>query len=98
MRTVLACLLALCCAPALAALQVGDLPPQHVGTDVADKAVSLDAFEGKVVVVTSKAYDVQRIPHMFMLDKGGRIARIHVGYDEKALDTILKEINELLAQ
>jgi thiol-disulfide isomerase/thioredoxin len=162
MRTVLACLLALCCAPALAALKVGDLPPPEVGTDVADKPVSLGAFKGKVVVVTfwaswcgpclnemsmlaklqrvaghqalevvavnfreditrwralkkalatldlritrdgdwsvSKAYDVQRIPHMFMLDKSGRIARIHVGYDEKALDTILKEINELLAQ
>ena len=162
MKTLLALVLALGCAPALAALKVGDLPPQDVGTDFADTPVSLGAFKGKVVVVTfwaswcgpclnemtmlaklqrvaghqalevvavnfredvtkwralkkalakldlritrdqdwsvSKAYGVKSIPHMFMVDKSGRIARMHVGYDEKALDTVLKEINELLAQ
>jgi hypothetical protein len=35
---------------------------------------------------------------MIMIDKAGRIARIHVGYDEKNLEAFVAQINELLAQ
>lgn len=43
-------------------------------------------------------YGVDSIPRMFMIDKAGRIARIHKGYDESSLDRIIEEINVLLAQ
>jgi thiol-disulfide isomerase/thioredoxin len=45
-----------------------------------------------------KSYGVKGIPHMFMINKAGRIAHIHVGYGEKQLDTLVRQINELLAE
>jgi thiol-disulfide isomerase/thioredoxin len=46
----------------------------------------------------TEAFGVKNIPHMFMIDRSGHVAHIHVGYGEKALDSLVKEINELLAQ
>jgi thiol-disulfide isomerase/thioredoxin len=45
----------------------------------------------------SAAYGVTGIPHMVMIGRDGRIAHVHVGYDESMLDTIANELNELLA-
>ena len=33
---------------------------------------------------------------MVMLHGDGTVAYVHIGYDESELDTLLKEINELL--
>jgi thiol-disulfide isomerase/thioredoxin len=45
----------------------------------------------------SSAYGVTGIPHMVMIGRDGRIAYVHVGYDESMLDTIANELNTLLA-
>jgi thiol-disulfide isomerase/thioredoxin len=45
----------------------------------------------------SKAFGVSGIPHMLMIGRNGRIAHVHVGYDESMLDTIIAEVNALLA-
>ncbi|HEY1077195.1 MAG TPA: TlpA disulfide reductase family protein [Fontimonas sp.] len=42
-------------------------------------------------------YEVKGIPRMIMIDKQGVVVRIHTGYDEKYLDQLLAEMNELLA-
>jgi len=38
------------------------------------------------------------IPVMVMLHRDGTVAHIHAGYDESMLDTLVAEINELLAE
>lgn len=45
-----------------------------------------------------KSYDVTGLPHMFIIDKQGKVAYIHSGYDEKALGGIVDELNGLMAQ
>ena len=45
----------------------------------------------------SAAYGVTGIPHMVMIGRDGRIAHVHVGYNESMLDTIADELNTLLA-
>jgi thiol-disulfide isomerase/thioredoxin len=45
----------------------------------------------------SKAFGVNGIPHLLMIDRDGRIAHVHVGYGESMLDTIIAEVNALLA-
>lgn len=42
-------------------------------------------------------YDVDAIPHMILIGRDGRVAAIHVGYGEKAIPGLVKEINALLA-
>jgi hypothetical protein len=39
---------------------------------------------------------VKGIPHVFIIDKTGKVAHIHKGYDESALPGFLDEINVLL--
>ena len=45
---------------------------------------------------TAKKWGVDGIPHLVMISKTGVISKIHVGYGEKSLTTIIDEINELL--
>jgi thiol-disulfide isomerase/thioredoxin len=45
---------------------------------------------------SSKAYDVDGIPHMIIIDRTGRIVRINRGYDESGLDRIIADINRAL--
>jgi len=47
---------------------------------------------------SSEAYGVHSLPHVFMIDKNGRIAHTHTGYDESLLPTFVDEINELVVQ
>lgn len=44
----------------------------------------------------SDAYGVRSLPHMFMIDRAGRIAHIHKGYSEAMLDSLVEEINALI--
>jgi peroxiredoxin len=43
-----------------------------------------------------KTYDVTAIPHMVIIGKDGKIAAIHIGYDESELPALVDEINALL--
>lgn len=51
-------------------------------------------FDGKRR--TAAAYGIDSVPHMFVIDRDGRIAAIHSGYSEQALPTILQEVLDLL--
>lgn len=44
----------------------------------------------------SDLYGVQSLPHMFMLDREGRVAHVHRGYSEQALPGIINEVLGLL--
>ena len=43
-------------------------------------------------------YGVEALPHMFMLDRDGRVAFIHRGYSEAALPGIIDEVLSLLPE
>lgn len=43
-----------------------------------------------------KLYDITAIPVVVMLHRNGKVAYMHVGYDKKEFDTMLKEVNTLL--
>jgi thiol-disulfide isomerase/thioredoxin len=45
---------------------------------------------------TSARYGVQVLPNMFIIDREGRIAHVHRGYDEAAIKTFIREISDLL--
>ena len=44
-----------------------------------------------------RAYGVQSIPRLFMVDRQGRIAYIHSGYGDGSIDEIVNAVNKLLA-
>ena len=46
----------------------------------------------------SQKFGVNAIPHMFMVDKTGKVAHVHLGYDETMLNQIVDELNTLLEQ
>jgi thiol-disulfide isomerase/thioredoxin len=46
----------------------------------------------------SKAYAATSIPRTFLIDREGKVAYVHVGYDDDTLDDLAKEINGLLAK
>jgi len=43
-------------------------------------------------------YGVKAIPHMVIIGRDGKIARIHIGYSEQNIPALVDEINALLAQ
>lgn len=45
---------------------------------------------------TAALYGINSVPHMFVIDRDGRIAAIHRGYSEQALPTILQDVLDLL--
>jgi thiol-disulfide isomerase/thioredoxin len=45
-----------------------------------------------------EAYGVKGIPHMFIIGRDGRIQKIHIGYGERSIDSIIAEINAALAK
>ena len=45
----------------------------------------------------SKKYNVKSLPHMFIINKHGEIAHIHIGYSEAMLPQLIDELNELIA-
>ena len=46
----------------------------------------------------SDLYGVRALPHMFMLDRDGRVAFTHRGYSEAALPGIIEEVLSLLPE
>ena len=45
----------------------------------------------------SKKYNVNSLPHMFIINKQGEIAHIHIGYSEAKLPQLIAELNGLIA-
>jgi thiol-disulfide isomerase/thioredoxin len=45
-----------------------------------------------------RAYGVQGIPRLFMIDRSGRIAYVHTGYGDDSINQIVAAVNRLLAQ
>jgi hypothetical protein len=45
-----------------------------------------------------KLYGVQSIPHMYIIDKEGKIAAVHVGYGEGSVTDVIADINAALAK
>ena len=45
-----------------------------------------------------KAYGVDGIPRLLMIDRDGKVAYVSVGYDADSLDEIVDAANKLLAQ
>lgn len=43
----------------------------------------------------SAQYGVKGIPHMVIIGRDGKIASVHIGYDEEALPQLVDEINAL---
>jgi thiol-disulfide isomerase/thioredoxin len=147
-------------APVQAKLPVGSAPPDVLGKSLANDAITVGQFHGRVVIVTfwaswcgpcrrelpaldalkqvagdraeivavnvkdptpdyhaitrqlkgtglifthdsngkiAEAYGVDAYPNLFVIDQTGRIANVHVGYGEGALESIVAEINALLA-
>lgn len=44
----------------------------------------------------SRKYNVQSVPHMFIINKRGLVEHIHLGYGESMFPVLLEEINTLL--
>jgi thiol-disulfide isomerase/thioredoxin len=44
----------------------------------------------------AEQYQVNAVPNMFIIDRQGRVAHVHVGYSERLLPTIVDEIVALL--
>jgi thiol-disulfide isomerase/thioredoxin len=44
----------------------------------------------------AKAFGVKSLPHMFIFDKHGRVASIHMGYGDDTLAALVDELNTLL--
>jgi thiol-disulfide isomerase/thioredoxin len=45
----------------------------------------------------SRAYNIKYLPRLMILDRQGRVAHLHTGYDESFLDQIIEQLNTLLA-
>lgn len=58
-----------------------------------DFELTLTVDEGKALATR---YAVNGLPHLVLIDKAGRVARVHVGYPENALQGFVDEINALL--
>lgn len=58
-----------------------------------DIILTYDAADGRI----GKPYHIDGLPFMVMIGRDGRIAHIHTGYGEETLDTIMTEVDDLLA-
>ena len=46
----------------------------------------------------SKKYGVKSVPHMFIVNKQGQVAQIHIGYGESMLPQLIEELNILITK
>ena len=46
----------------------------------------------------ARKFGINAIPHMYMLNKRGEIAHIHVGYGEEFMAVLVDELNKLLVE
>ena len=66
---------------------------------LAPKMASLQLLVGSDTAnEAQQAYGVNGIPHMVIIDKAGRILRVHRGYSEAGVDDVVKDLNEALAR
>lgn len=56
--------------------------------------LTYDAADNRI----GKPYKIDGLPFMVMIGRDGRIAHVHTGYGEDSLDTIMTEVDDLLAQ
>ncbi|ULU27513.1 TlpA disulfide reductase family protein [Dyella terrae] len=59
-----------------------------------DIILTYDPPDGRI----GKPYDIKTLPFMVMIGRDGRIAHVYTGYDENMLDTIMSDVDDLLAQ
>ena len=59
-----------------------------------DVILTYDAPDNRI----GKPYAINGLPFMVMIGRDGRIAHVHTGYGEDSLDTIMTEVDDLLAQ
>ena len=59
-----------------------------------DVILTYDAPDGHI----GKPYKIDGLPFMVMIGRNGRIAHIHKGYGEESLETIMSEVDDLLAE
>lgn len=59
-----------------------------------DVILTYDAADNRI----AKPYAINGLPFMVMIGRDGRIAHVHTGYGEDSLDTIMNEVDDLLAQ
>lgn len=59
-----------------------------------DILLTYDAPDGRI----GKPYKIDTLPFMVMIGRDGRIAQVFTGYDADMLDTILSDVDDLLAQ
>jgi thiol-disulfide isomerase/thioredoxin len=48
--------------------------------------------------VVSDAYGISSIPHMFFIDRDGKVARVYKGYSEESLPGMVADLNAVLAK
>lgn len=48
--------------------------------------------------VAQRAYGVKGIPHLVIVDKAGRVVRVHRGYSEAGVDAVVADLNRVLAE
>ncbi len=66
---------------------------------LAPKMASLQLLVGSDAAnEAQRAYGVNGIPHMVIIDKAGRVLRVNRGYSEAGVDDVVKDLNEALAQ
>ena len=46
----------------------------------------------------SKKYGVKSVPHMFIVNRQGQVAQIHIGYGESMLPQLIEELNILITK
>ncbi|WP_026033821.1 TlpA disulfide reductase family protein [Dyella japonica] len=59
-----------------------------------DIILTYDPPDGRI----GKPYEVHGLPFMVMIGRDGRVAHVYTGYDETMLDTIMADVDELIAQ
>jgi thiol-disulfide isomerase/thioredoxin len=50
--------------------------------------------DGKI----AESYDVKGYPNLFVIDKAGKIAKVHVGFGADSIERIVNDVNALLVQ
>lgn len=59
-----------------------------------DIILTYDAPDNRI----GKPYGIDGLPYMVMIGRDGRIAHIYTGYGESMLETILADVNDLIAE
>ena len=72
-------------------------------TQAALAAIKKPASNWQINVMTdpntrvASLYSVSKIPHLFMIDREGKVVANHLGYGDRTLDELLADINRALA-